>query len=405
MYAAIEFLLSHRKDLNMLCRLRQRARTKGEASPVTVVLLAGILLAIVALIAMVLWLRNGTSPAGGSSTLSEGSVANRSELTSAYTPPNTINNPNRIKETLQQGKTYRVVLKVGIDSRAEDKDWGIKQVTNLAYVGEMVVNRTIENNDGTRVVELRHFEASRSVKLLCAVEDVSIELGMPGGLLLAALEVYVPGSTKIVLTAKPIAEAIMAAGAQAFADEASAKAFGHVDSLTGKQVRITYVDGVGVESIEAVSGSLSPDEKDLVAASAVLSDYYLFPELEIEAGGTWTVDGKEFTGFLDPSLRGVTSGQVTIRRTSNHTQGGKDYANLSLDDGYLSINRSDNATKRVGTFTPGGTMNYSLTDRVVETASLTGDITLEEVSQDHLLFEASHKVQPKVTINYSCRIQ
>jgi hypothetical protein len=378
---------------------------KGKANLgliVLIVLLSGILLTLGAIIGIFV---TGNGPEPPDNGLRQGETAKRTDLKSAYTSSKPINDPNRIKETLQQGKTYRVVLKVGIDSRAEDKDWGIKQVTNLSYVGEMAVNRTIEENDGKRVVELRHFETARSVKVLCEVEGVSIELGAPGVLLLAGLEAVAPGTSKTLLIAKPIAEAILGARAQMVAEDAATKAFARVDSLSGKKVRIVYVDGVGVESIEAVAGTLSPDEKELVAASAVLSDYHLFPELEIEVGGTWTVEGKEFTGFIDPSLRGVTSGQVTIKRVSNHTLSGKDYANLTIADGYLSINRSDDATKRVGTFTPSGNIHYSLTNRIVETASLTGDITLEEVSQDHLLFEASHKVQPKVTVSYSCEIQ
>ena len=53
---------------------------------------------------------------------------------------------------------------------AEDKTWWRKDVINLAYVVDMQVDRTIESNDGTRVVELRHFVASRVVELLCEVD-------------------------------------------------------------------------------------------------------------------------------------------------------------------------------------------------------------------------------------------
>jgi len=373
---------------------RSKQLSAGKANPVITVLLSGILVALIVLIVVVV--RNsGPGP-------DETTVKPKPDENTVSKP---IDDPDRIKETLQEGKTYRVILKVSINSRAEDKDWGVKQVTNLAYVGEMAMNRTIEQNNGRRIVELRHFETARNVKLLSDVEDVTIELGAPGMLVLAALETFAPGAGQATLAAKPIAEAILKGGAEVLAENVAGKAFANIDSLSGKKVRITYVDGVGVEGIEAVGCTLSPDERDWIAATAVLSDYHLFPELEIEVGGTWTVDGKEFTGFIDPSLRGVTSGEITIKRTSNQPQGGKQYAELAIEDGYLSIDRSDDASKRVGTFTPRGTIHYSLTNRIVETASLTGDITIEEVSQDHLLFEASHKVQPKVNVSYSCQIQ
>ena len=175
--------------------------------------------------------------------------------------------------------------------------------------------------------------------------------------------------------------------------------------LSGKTVRITYVDGVGIESVEPIDCSLSDSERNFVKASAVVSDYYIMPQLDIKVGGTWTIDGGQFGGFIDPSLRGVPSGEIVVVRDSNHTETGKQYATLRIQSGYLKINESDDRTRRIGTFTPRGTFRYSLSDRIVERASLRGDMVIERVSKDHLLFEARFKVTPKITVNYSCKIK
>lgn len=270
---------------------------------------------------------------------------------------------------------------------------------------EISASRTIESNDGKKIVEVRHFEAVRTAKLLADVESVTIELGIPGGMVLGALEYVNPGSGVAVLSAKPIAESILKNGAQAVVNS-NARAFGQVDSLSGKQVRITFVDGVGVQTIEPIGCSLTASERDFVSNTAALSDYHTMPNVNIEPGKAWTVDGSEFSGFFDPSMRGVPEGKVVIAREDNHEENGKLYARLSIQPGsYVEINSSDASTRRIGSFTPGGTLQYNITDGYVETARLIGNMQIERLSQDHILFEASFRTRPKLDISYSCKIR
>jgi hypothetical protein len=77
------------------------------------------------------------------------------------------------------------------------KDWGITQVTNLAYVAEMQVTRKIESNDGYRIVALRTFKASCATKFRFDVEGVMIDLGMRGELVLGAIDYLQPGTTDL----------------------------------------------------------------------------------------------------------------------------------------------------------------------------------------------------------------
>ena len=103
-------------------------------------------------------------------------------------PPKPIGDRDRIKEVLQAGKTYRVVAKAEFKLRVEDKDWGIKQITNLAYVMEMQVSRKIESNDGHRIVEVRTFDDLRNAKVLFQVEGVTIKMRPAGTLILGAID-------------------------------------------------------------------------------------------------------------------------------------------------------------------------------------------------------------------------
>jgi opacity protein-like surface antigen len=98
-----------------------------------------------------------------------------------------------------KGKTYEVVLKGRFDGQVVDKAWAVKQTVSMAYQAEMKVERTIEENDGEQIVELRKFVTSRSVKLLAAVESVKIDLGPRGMLVLDAVAFVQPGVTQASL--------------------------------------------------------------------------------------------------------------------------------------------------------------------------------------------------------------
>ena len=142
----------------------------GSSNTVTTVLLGGILVCLMVLIVVLLKSRD---------------VAEMETDRPPAPQQKAVNDPNWIKETLQVGRTYQSVLKVGFTARVEDEDWGIQQLVTLAYLGEAVINRTIEANDGKRVVELRHFEACRSMKVLTSVDEARIDLGAPGQMAMA----------------------------------------------------------------------------------------------------------------------------------------------------------------------------------------------------------------------------
>jgi hypothetical protein len=384
---------------------------RGQTSLVVVMLLAGILLAITVLIGVLLTQRGGSGPetsgvAGSpaTSTVADGQVVPRREVADPPKSPEPIQDTGRIKETLQTGKTYRVVLKMGLNAKAEDKAWALKEVINLAYVAEMQIDRTIESNDGKRVVELRHFVTSRNVKLLCKVEEVTIDLGLPGTLLLGALDYIRPGTAATVVAAQPIVDAFLRSVAQQPAESEATKAVAHVDTLSGKTVRITYGDGVGVESVQPVGCTLSPDERDFLFATAVLSDCYIW-DLKAAPGERWTVDGAQFSGFIDPSLRGQTTGEIHLVRDADSQMAGRPVATLRIEGGTLMLDRSDVSTRRIGSFAPEGSLWFNQADKIVERAQLTGRFVVEEVSTDHILFETSFRTRPVLNIEYACSIR
>jgi len=379
-------------------RLRWAKFRNGNSNRVLVVLLAGILVALVVLIGVIIAGRGGSHPGAPSgASLSSGDQSGKP----AHKP---VGDPNRIKETLKAGRTYRATLKTGFTCRVEDEDWGIQTAANMIYEAEMAVNRKIETNDGQRVVELRHFESSRNVKLLTTVDDINFDFGVLGDLTLFALESYQPGSTAVIGTLQPLVTGMIRNSAQQVLQGQATKAVGHVDSLSGKTVRITYADGVGVQSVEPVGCTLTEQELGFLEATAVLSDCHLM-DLKINPGGTWTVDAGQLAGLIDSSLRGVPTGTISIRREQDTERSGVQTAVLQIVSGLVAVNASDNKQQRIGRLVPKGTLSYNLAENYIQDGHLQGNFLIETVSNDHILFKARMQAEPKLLVVYTCQLK
>jgi hypothetical protein len=323
------------------------------------------------------------------------------------TPTELIANPSRIQESAKLGRTYRSVVRAAMDSQVEDRDWGITKVVNIGFLTDFVVTRRIEENDGTRIVEVRTFETVRSTKLLTET-DIRINIGEPGIPLLMAIDWLVPGSGKVILTAKqlqPIVEKVASGLATAIVEGETVTALAQVEELEGKAVRITFVDGRGVVNVEDVQGTLTDDERNLIYQTAVLFDYHIMPDLDIGISEEWAVDGQYLGTLLDPTWKGVPSGEITIRRGENRTINGGRVATLQITDGVLEINSSDKSHHRVGRFQPSGDLQFLLDDGYVHRAVVSGELLIEKTSKGHLLFESQFRARPRLQITYSCTME
>lgn len=384
---------------------RNSVHSASLGNPVVIGLLALILAALLVLIVVVVVQIGGKSviPPETELTVTE-SVPPPVSPPKPPPPPKPIGDPDRIKATLQKGKTYRIVLEAGMEARAEDKKYTVKTVVNLVYKGEFVIRRYIRENDGKRIIEDRTFEVCRTLKAESHVADLKLEWGTTGNLALVGLELVQPGSAEAILIAKPLAEALLKGSAQSHAQK-QIESWASIDSLTGKSVRITYEDGQGVVEIQSLRGELTPSERKFVKQTAVLSDCYILPDLKLKPGKTWSVDAYQLSSLIDPTLRAVPQGMVTIRREKDDTAQDKPVANLSIQSGYILLDSSDDKNKRVGSFTPAGTLRFNLRDGYVEAADLTGHAKLEHVSKNHLLFETRMRTDPKLLVRYRCSVE
>lgn len=355
----------------------------------------------------------------------------------AYKP---INQPSYLQMLRQEGKTYRSVVLGKLTGRASKSDWGMQGAAYFNYLYGLESTGKILKNDGVTIVEERTFKKV-SEELLVSEYEVGVDLGERLKGLLSIVE-WAGGAaaaagdpTGVGAVAASAADTIKAfdgttipikkGWVNAARSAGVFKDFPQVDPakferelrmftqgtndrlLEGKTVRITFVDGQGIKTIEPVNCVLSEKERDVIIRSNFALDHYIFPDRQVSPGDDWAVDGDTFSSFLDPRLVGKAGGKVTISRAADFV--GADGAiskKLKLTDGNLVVRETGSSQAVTGQLTGlKGVLTIPDALHVVTSALLSGYADYQNVSTDHLLFEAKHTVKPKFEIKYECSVE
>lgn len=351
-----------------------------------------------------------------------------------------INQPSHLQMLRQEGKTYRSVVLGKVTGRASKSDWGLRGGACFNYLYGLESTGRILKNDGVTIVEERMFKKVQE-ELLVSEYEVGIDLGSRAKGLLSVVELaggavaaggdptgigagLAGGAGTIKAldgTTIPIKKGWVDLARQAgvFKDfpqvdpakfERELRMFtqGTNDRLLeGKTVRITFVDGQGIKIIEPVNCVLSEKERDAIIRSNFAIDHYIFPDRQVSPGDDWTIDGDTFSGFLDPRMVGKAGGKVTIVRTADFVASdGAISKKLKLTEGNIDVRETGSSKAVTGQLTGmKGVLTIPDAVHVVTSAVLSGYADYQNVSTDHLLFEAKHTVKPKFEINYQCSVE
>lgn len=311
-----------------------------------------------------------------------------------------VDDPERVKGLFPTGSTYEILIKGGFVAPLEDAGDGVR---HLAFAFETLTRRTIESNDGRRIVERRRFESRKVVKLVTDAEDLSLDLGPPQTPILESLGDVQPIEGSVELPAESVAEAILATRSQPALERATSTAAVRADSLSGKEVRITYVDGLGVESVVPIGCSLTRCELKMLFHTAVLADCYFFPR-SASPQQQWRVDADQLIGFFDPTLPAIPRGKLSLRSNSRGSEpqgrGGREVS--FVEDGEVNLISTDTSYGRVGFLSIDGVFRRSPDGRL-QTASLKGPLRIAAVSQDAFLFDEILRDAAALTVSYSCK--
>ena len=226
--------------------------------------------------------------------------------------PAAIADPQRIKKLLPVGSTHVLHTKGGMAGTLQPGfHWSLRRRLQVVYAFESLVRRTIESNDGTRIVEVRHFEKVHMARLFSESENLKLDLGPPAKRILESFDDANRVGTRKVDPGN-LADAILLGGVETIAAYATNRAYVQTDSLSGKTVRITYVDGQGVVSVEPLDCTLPDSVRQFLMHTPVLADAYLAPGSLSRSGKQAGVDARQLGCLLAPSLRKVPQGELQL---------------------------------------------------------------------------------------------
>jgi len=330
--------------------------------------------------------------------------------------PHIVGKPDRIKQNLVPGKTYFAHSKGTMNVRGTDKDWGIEVRLTINYGFEAIIEREIVSNDGETIVENRHFKKISSIKIGSKLEGVRLSIGKDIDPYLDVIDTLYPEyggafniTKKIIegVSLDPIINNLKWIGIdkdKLLESSNKTKAFFKLDSLSGKTVKLTYKDGQGITAIVPIKGDMTPEERDFHLTSVLISDSLIFENPQVKIGTEWKVDGSNFGGMIDPSLKARVGGEIKLRREEDETFGGKNCNLIKIVSGRLELDGSSSDTGKIGYFDPTGTLYFSPDQQIFIKGKLKGKAKFEQFSKDHLLFEARMSFLPELDISYTCGI-
>lgn len=416
---------------------RTPGREVSRQSPVMIGLLSGILVAVVILIAVVVS-RTGDkgskesaehttlpSPTKGQKeqqkkeeqkvAVKNGESQSREQAEAQGIKLSKPSNPvdaERLVATYEVGKKYRSLIRFELKGRGTAQDWGIQLTSNFFYVGELQATRAIESNNGTTLVLTQTFDRAENLQIATQIENLDFLSPGPAGELTfmfadwagsALLDLPAGWSKDIRTSAQLLADTqVMKNVLSQIASDNDAKVMAFLSSLQGKRVRITYVNGKGVEKIEPLGCDLTEQERNLVFATAAASDIYVLPDLN-QMKEPWTIRAQDVLPVVDPSFDAHFTGEVSASREPDEGTGDDRKAVVGLKEGgYFELEGFDkNKNAIYGRWMPTGKLLFSYKDKIVTSATLAGSFALEQHSTNHWIFEARLSTRPTYTVTYS----
>ena len=336
-----------------------------------------------------------------------GQLVKREHLAAEPIPVQLLGDPQRLRNAFQAGRTYETLLKGGLVCRLEDGlDW--LGHAHLAYVFEVLAHRTIESNDGRRIVEVRHFENVSMVKLITGAPgtpNLEIDLGKPGRPVLKPLRPPQATTGFVELSPRLVGDAILSAGSRAAVDDQPSSACLRIDALSGKTIRMTYLDGLGVESIEPIGCALGPLHVEFLFHTSLAADSYFLSQSWGPSGKPRALDASHLGVFLDPSLHAVVEGRTRVRQSTEHAQDG---IHLRIcqrqDENVLQLRSVRPSRQMVGKLVLEGNLHSDPRGRYIQAANLSGTLCVQVLPQDSFLFGDVFGSQPEVALSYHCTL-
>jgi predicted double-glycine peptidase len=173
--------------------------------------------------------------------------------------------------------------------------------------------------------------------------------------------------------------------------------------LSGKTVRLAYVDGVGVESIQPVGCTLTAVDRDLLFRVPVLWHGYLLSSTRGSPGDVCSVEAAQLMDLISPTMPGIPGDEILVNRDRDCRQNGKQYVSLRIMG--AAAERPDWHRS-----SPTGTIQFDLSDGLAAAARLSWRARRDCLARlyppvEHALPRVELHEEPTVTLDYRCEVR
>lgn len=309
-----------------------------------------------------------------------------------------IGNRRLVQDLRQAGKTYQVLLKAAITARRKDPPADPADPRYLLGLFELRARQTIETNDGRQLKTTWEITDARQAKLVVPHAGIEVDLGPPGVPVLGILPFRgEPGCVEAVTGAR-LANAVLA-DTNLVSEDRIGRGYIRRDNLTGKRVRLTYIDGVGVTSVEPLGEALQGAEGAAMFFLPVLPECGLLTRTGAGTGQrTWT-RMLAWPVCLEPSLCLQLRALLKIA-PSRVGVDATDRLQLALD-GSPAPGR---AASGVSCVSPEGTAVCDRHDHLLQSLEIQGPLSGWDLCPDRLLYE-TELADAVVQISYACAME
>ncbi len=321
----------------------------------------------------------------------------------------------RLTQTYPVGKSYRTIVQASLTSHGKSKNWGIAADSSFAYIAELEVDRTIDSNDGTKMVITQVFPAAKTLTATAQIDGFHIDLSSAEKLKLEGLNLVAsavslnplpPGWIPLVAnSANAVLESTLVKNliTEATKDK-NAKLIRRIDSIEGKRMKVEVKNGEGLTNVIPIGSALTGEEVDLVRFMNYSCDATILPQ-DSKPGDTWTLRAADLMTLFDPSMKARSSGSVTAQRLPDQVVDGRNTARIEIVKGVVELIDTTNKDVTNATWAPRGVLTFDFKDSIITSAELDGELIIQNHSTDHIIFEASWSQQPKYKVVYHSELK
>ena len=315
----------------------------------------------------------------------------------------------------EEGMFYRTIVTSTVQGQVEDRDWGLGKKITLIHEGETDFVREVKSvtQDHTEVVVGLEILTARDLEVTLALDDVNLHLPPAVGVLgRGARKILLPGPEGIAIdiatdraaewlrsdvnrqkVLSRINFAVKGMTGRGLEEHLLEAKLQPLESYEGLTAEYTYEAGEGLVDFQT-KATFSKEKEDRVKNFSVYSEAYLLPDTDPNGPDEWDVDVKTIAHLLAPSNDLDVSGTLTLKRDSTYG----DETHLKIVKGKVVFSGSTDKNQVLGTWAARGSLYYNLKTHSIVEGKLTGEVSLERKSTDHVLFEKNFKTEPSYRV-------